>query len=120
MDAWGAAGAHWSFEPWIILALILTGTLYWRGMTSTMALLPRGHRLGRRPWRVAAFYGALLTIFLALESPLDYYATTLMWMHMVQHMALIMLAAPLLLLGDPALPLLRGIPLRRGGAPSAR
>jgi len=102
---------HWSFDPQIMIALIAIGALYWIGTTATLAALPKNHRLGPRAWRVASFYVALLLIVVALESPLDDLSLQLMWAHMIQHLILIMLVPELLLLGDPALPLLRGLPI---------
>jgi cytochrome c oxidase assembly factor CtaG len=64
-----------------------------------------------------AFFGSLLVSFVALESPLDGWADRLLWVHMVQHELLIMVAAPLLVLGAPLLPWLQAFPvsLRRAG-----
>lgn len=106
-----AALGKWSLDPQIIIALVVVGALYWIGTAATLAVLPRNHRLGPRPWRVALFYLSLLLIVVALESPLDYLAQQLMWAHMIQHLILIMLVPELMLLGDPALPLLRGLPI---------
>ncbi len=55
---------------------------------------------GKR-WRGAAFYGGLATLALAVDSPIDAYAGRLFWVHMVQHVLLMMVAPPLLLLGRP-------------------
>lgn len=110
-DALTAALAHWSFDPQIVLPVLLLGVLYWLGTRSTLALVPSRHRLGRRLWKAALFYTALLLVLVALESPIDHYALSLMWVHMVQHLILITLVPPLALLGDPALPLLRGVPV---------
>ncbi len=106
-----AALSKWSLDPQIIIALVVVGALYWIGTSATLAVLPRHHRLGPRPWRIALFYLSLLLIVIALESPLDYLAQQLMWAHMIQHLILIMLVPELMLLGDPALPLLRGLPI---------
>ena len=65
-----------------------------------------------RRWQTAAFALGLLVVFVALESPVDTLSASLFWMHMVQHLLLIMVAAPLLVAGDGAAPLLRGLPLR--------
>jgi putative membrane protein len=40
-------------------------------------------------------------VALALLSPLHHYAERLLWVHMVQHEALMVVAAPLLVLGRP-------------------
>jgi cytochrome c oxidase assembly factor CtaG len=52
--------------------------------------------------------GALLV---ALASPIDTIALELFSVHMVQHMLLLAVAAPLLLAGAPVRPLLRGLPV---------
>jgi len=51
-----------------------------------------------------------LAIVIALESPVDAFGSLLLQAHMIQHLLLIAVAAPLLLLGQPVLPLLRGLP----------
>ncbi len=111
MDSLGAVLSRWSFDPQIVILVAAVGVLYWVGATATIAALPAKHRLGPRPWRMALFYLSLLLVIVALDSPLDYYAHKLMWAHMIQHLVLIMLVPELMLLGDPALPLLRGLPL---------
>jgi len=52
----------------------------------------------------------MVVLFLALASPIDSIAHMLLWVHMVQHWLLIMVAAPLILLGAPGIPMLRGLP----------
>ncbi len=44
----------------------------------------------------------MLLLLLSLISPIDTYSDDLFWVHMVQHVVLIMVIAPLLLLGAPA------------------
>lgn len=61
-------------------------------------------------WRTAAFFTGLLVLIAALSRPLDGYAHELFSAHMLQHMLLTLAAAPLLLLGSPIRPLLRGLP----------
>jgi len=50
---------------------------------------------------------AAVVILIALESPIGTYDTTLFADHMVQHLLLVMVAAPLLALGAPITLLLR-------------
>ncbi|HEX6266536.1 MAG TPA: cytochrome c oxidase assembly protein [Burkholderiales bacterium] len=50
---------------------------------------------------VASFGAGWLVAALALLSPLHHYAETLLWAHMAQHELLMVLAAPLLVLGKP-------------------
>ena len=61
--------------------------------------------------RGLAFYAALATIVAALDSPIDDLADRLFWVHMVQHVLLMMVAAPLLVLGAPWTPMWRGLSL---------
>jgi cytochrome c oxidase assembly factor CtaG len=61
-------------------------------------------------WRTASFFAGLLALLVALTSSVDFLATRLFSVHMVQHMLITVAAAPLLMLGAPIRPLLRGLP----------
>jgi putative membrane protein len=61
-------------------------------------------------WRTALFFLGLAALLVALASPIDGYASVSFAVHMVQHMLLTVVAAPLLMLGAPIRPLLRGLP----------
>ena len=52
-------------------------------------------------WRVAAFLGGLAALLVALVSPIEAYEGQLFSVHMVQHILIELVAAPLLLLGRP-------------------
>jgi cytochrome c oxidase assembly factor CtaG/polyferredoxin len=96
----------WPFDPWLLFGLAVTAGIYLRGWLSL-----RCRASGR--WQVtklAAFLGGLAVIFLALASPIDTFAAFLLQVHMVQHLLLMMAAPPLLWLGEPLIPLLRGLP----------
>lgn len=85
----------------------------------------RGARASRHwpGWRTLAFFLGLLTLLASLATQLEHYAYELFSAHMLQHMLLTLAAAPLLLLGAPITPLLRGLPKavrRRAIAPLAR
>jgi len=69
-------------------------------------------RLPRRfaAWRLIVFQSGVLALFFALASPLHELAERLLQFHMIQHLLLTMVVPPLLLLGAPTLPLLRGLP----------
>jgi putative membrane protein len=100
--------ADWS--PPIVLtgALILCGVTYVWGWFAI-----RKTRLVQFPWwRPGAFLLGLAIIWVAIASPLDGFADELLSAHMVEHLLLMSFAPPLLLLGYPVVPLLRG--LRRG------
>ena len=101
----------WSWDPAVLGGVVLVAALYAVGLRRSA-----GGRLGLFPWwRPVLFYTGLTVIFVALVSPLDALAGELFSAHMVQHILLSTVAPPLLLLGAPFLPLLRGLPraLRR-------
>src|SRR5262249_35645760 len=89
------------------------GALYVRGWWR-LRRTPRTR--GAAPgWRLAAYLTGLVTLVLALCSPLETLAELSFTAHMVQHQLLMMTAPPLLLLGAP-LPLILWalpVPLRR-------
>jgi cytochrome c oxidase assembly factor CtaG len=62
------------------------------------------------PWRGWCFAGGLASIGVALLSPIDDLGDHLFFMHMIQHLLLVEVAAPLLLLGAPLLPMLWALP----------
>lgn len=61
-------------------------------------------------WRVACYFGGVLAFSLALLSPITAYSEQLFSMHMVQHLLLLLVAPPLILLGLPFLPALWALP----------
>lgn len=100
--------ASWPLEPSILVGIAATGLLYWWGLRYA-----RAHGMARyhRWWHSLAFAGGLLTILAAIESPLDTFADQLFWAHMVQHELLVLVAAPLLLLGAPSMLFWRAVPV---------
>ena len=62
------------------------------------------------PWRLLAFLSGIASIFVAVASPLDTFSETLLFMHMSQHFVLMSIAPPLVVLGAPVVPILRGLP----------
>src|SRR6266404_6196391 len=98
--------ASWTLD-WKALGLLLAiAALYLRGWLRLRAELPRKYTIGR----LTSFAGGLFAIVLALESPVDTFGALLLQAHMIQHLLLIAVAPPLLLLGQPVLPILRGLP----------
>ena len=87
----------WSLRPEVVLPLLALAGLYALGHSRLARRAPRSIA-ARRPVLILVGLAALV---LALVSPLDGLAATLFVAHMVQHMLLIMVAAPALLLADP-------------------
>ena len=88
----------WSFEPVPIVGSAAAAYLYWRGRRTASPALGRGTAWDNGDTAFALGIGALL---LALVSPIAYFDTTLQWDHMVQHVLLLLVAPPLILLADP-------------------
>src|SRR6266851_9295442 len=61
-------------------------------------------------WRLAAFLGGTVSLWIAIGSPVEAFDDVSLTVHMVQHLLLMAIAPPLILLGEPALPFLRGLP----------
>ena len=80
----------------------------------------RAVRIAFAGWRLAAFLGGLGTLFVALASPLDTLADRFLAVHMAQHIVLMVVTPPLLLLGAPIVPLLHGLPAGLARAVGAR
>ncbi len=101
-----AALASWSFPPVVSALNILAALLYIRGWLSLHTVVP-----DRFPaWRLASFLSGVATIQIALASPIDAFDSFFLTDHMIQHLLLMMLIPPLILLGNPAIPMMRALP----------
>jgi cytochrome c oxidase assembly factor CtaG len=98
--------SSWSIDPKLALGLLITAIFYLRGWRVLHRVTPNRFPV----WRLCAFLGGLTTLWLAITSPLDVLSGLLLSAHMVQHLLLLSVAPPLVLLGEPFLPLLRGLP----------
>ena len=105
----------WSFDPSITIAVLSGVILY---VVGCARFRRRSGHLPVSRWRIAAFAGGILGVVVALLSPLHTFDSLLFSLHMIEHLLIILVAAPLLLLGTPQLPLLWGLPdtERRGFA----
>ena len=97
----------WSLNPPLVLVAGLA-VLYWLGARRTFT--PERKRTAQHG-RSACFYAALLVLVLALSSPLDLLSEQLFWAHMVQHVLLLVVAAPLIVFARPWIRLWRCLPL---------
>ncbi|MGH2544859.1 MAG: cytochrome c oxidase assembly protein [Ardenticatenaceae bacterium] len=99
----------WSWNPVILVGLLLAAASYAFGFYylhrhgRLQGLIQRGLIRQRQPW---LFVAGLAALVIALLSPIDTLANMLFLAHMVQHVLLMMVAPPLLLLGLPS-PLVR-------------
>jgi cytochrome c oxidase assembly factor CtaG len=104
-DLWSA----WTLALPLLVAVAISAWLYLRGLRTIR------RRAGARrvvpAGRARCFALAWLTTLVALVSPLDALGAALFSAHMVQHLLLVMVAAPLFAIGDPATASLWALPL---------
>lgn len=103
----------WTFAPAVALPLAVAA-IGWLRIVGRIDRAHPAHPVPRR--RTVAFLGGLAAIAVALLSGVATYDTTLFALHMVQHLLLTLVAAPLIALGAPITTLLRAAPptMRRG------
>jgi putative membrane protein len=114
-DLWHA----WTFEPAVIALLLISAGVYVRGVLRVWAASETGR--GIQVWRPVVFASGWLALLVALVSPLHALGGVLFSAHMTQHEILISIAAPLLVLGRPVVPIVWAFPrgVRRSLARSA-
>src|ERR1700730_8232757 len=97
---------NWDIPPAVTCVLGMVTAIYASGWAQIRRTRPQQFPL----WRLVAFLGGIVAIFAAVASPLDTYSESLLFMHMAQHFVLMSVAPPLVVLGAPVVPMLRGIP----------
>jgi putative membrane protein len=121
-----AAGAHaigdtglplLTLDPWVVVPLAISAALYAKGLLA----LWRRAGIGRGVTRAQAisFASGWLVVAIALVSPIDPLAEQLFSVHMVQHELLMVVGAPLLVLGRPLAVWAWGIPASQRSALTA-
>src|SRR5271166_5426866 len=103
------ANAHilwWTFLLAVTSALVVTGWVYLRGWLALRSAFPNLIA----GWRLAAFTGGLVLVWIAVASPLATLDHRLLTVHMLKHLLLMTVAAPLILAGAPVFTLACGLP----------
>jgi putative membrane protein len=103
-------------DPFMLLALVFASGAYAAGTVRIWQRVGRG-RVVRRG-HVAAWSVAMVALAVAFSGPVETLAAASLSGHMIQHMILSLVAAPLLAVAGPVLPMLQGLPhrLRRPAA----
>jgi putative membrane protein len=89
----------WTLDPFVIGSLLVAGTAYSVGL-ARLWRSPAGRRAAP-PWSAASYALGWLTLVIALLSPLDALSDLLLSAHMTQHELLMLIAAPLIVVGRP-------------------
>jgi putative membrane protein len=109
-DATGVSPTSgWSWPPAIVAALAITAILY---IIGTVKMLRRSARPRQHATTIAFFAAGWISLLIALDSPLHEIGEQLFWVHMLQHEILMLVSAPLLVLGRPLIPFLWALPQR--------
>jgi putative membrane protein len=90
---------QWNLDPVILLNLGALAFAYGCGLRRLRSA--RADAAGHGARQAWSFAVALVFLLVALVSPVDAFAGDLLWVHMVQHMVIMNLAAPLFVFGAP-------------------
>ena len=98
----------WSLPVPVTVVLVLVAIVYARGWFCLRQSFPNAASV----WQPGAFMSGLFSLWIALGSPLAAFDHYLLSIHMVEHVLLMTVAPPLILLGAPALVFMHGLPPR--------
>lgn len=96
----------WSFPLPPFVGLGVTLIFYLSGWRAARRTRPRA----LPGWRAASFVAGVMVLWIAIASPIDALDDYLLAGHMIQHFILMSIAPPLIVLGAPTVPILRGLP----------
>src|SRR5437588_1798333 len=125
MSIWVDANG-WPIPPSVLLGCLIAEILYFRGWRVLVkaeqakrdAMAPSAftgfdadkYRWDSWFWRGSYFLGAIFIILLGDSAPIDILSGRYFWVHMIQHLLLLVVMAPLLVAAAPLLPLWLGLP----------
>ncbi len=127
MSIWADANG-WPVPPFILLISFVAIFLYFRGwhilmeetegrraastINPSLFIVATGGKDRRNTWLWCGtfFLGAIIVLILASSAPIDILSGRLFWVHMVQHLLILIVMAPLLVAAAPLLPLWLGLP----------
>src|SRR4051794_21485447 len=100
---------RWTWEPFTVALLLLSAGVYAVGIRNLWERAGVGR--GIRAWQAGAFAAGLLSLGIALVSPVAWLSEILFSVHMTQHEILMLISAPLLIFGHPLLAVLWAVPV---------
>ncbi len=126
MSIWVDASG-WPVPPAVLLGCVVAEVLYFRGWrvlvkaeqakaTRTKAVPASNssqateYQWGSWFWRGTYFLGAIVVTLIASSAPVDIFSGRLFSVHMIQHLLIMIIVAPLIVAGAPLLPFWLGLP----------
>jgi putative membrane protein len=111
----GERAWRWTWDPWGLAAVAPAILIYARGLAALWGAR-RGavgvRAIGVRSWQAGCYAAGVVVLALALLSPIDAWSDVRFWVHMSQHELLMVVAAPLMVLGKPFYVALWALPER--------
>jgi cytochrome c oxidase assembly factor CtaG len=101
--------ANWGY-PWFAVLIVLFIGVHERGLRSLNRRSTKAHALRRRR-RLWFSYAGLAVLALSVSSPLQFWAMEYFWVHMLQHVTVMLAAPALYVAGAPWLPLVHAVPV---------
>src|SRR6266516_3254410 len=125
MSIWTDANG-WPIPPTVLLGCLVAEILYFRGWQVLVKAEQRQPARARKSvalhdshaqwdswlWRGIYFLIAIFIIILGASAPIDILSSRFLWVHMIQHLLILIVMAPLLVASAPLLPLWLGLPRR--------
>ena len=108
--SWPAVIGRWELDPAVVGGLVAAVVAYEMGWRALVVSRPGWPPV---PGRRRAFFGGIAVLVVALLSPVATYSHALLSAHMVQHLLLTLIAAPLLVAGRPLLVMGASLPADR-------
>jgi putative membrane protein len=99
----------WTLDWWVLAGVFVPAWLYARGLRRLWGRAGVGR--GVRRWQAWCYAAGIFFLFVSLVSPLDSLGGALFSAHMLQHVVLMLVAAPLLVLGNPLVPWFWALPM---------
>jgi cytochrome c oxidase assembly factor CtaG len=104
------ATASWTYDPWVVIPLLIAGILYALGSSVLARRSVVGSKV--RGWHSVAYIAGWLSLTLALVSPLHWLGEHLFTFHMIEHEIVMAISAPLLVISRPVGTFLWSLPRR--------